>query len=83
MYLSAYTYDPEAKSELWQQYLETTTDYDDKKMALMQEWAGYIMFTDCSLHKAFALVGEGRNGKSIYVNAITDVLEQATALRYL
>lgn len=31
------------------------------------------MFTDCSLHKAFALVGEGRNGKSIYVNAITDV----------
>lgn len=73
MYCLPYTYDPEAKSELWQQYLETTTDYDDKKMALMQEWAGYIMFTDCSLHKAFALVGEGRNGKSIYVNAITDV----------
>lgn len=72
-YCLPYAYDPEAKSELWQKYLETTTDYDDKKIALMQEWAGYGMFTDCSLHKAFALIGEGRNGKSIYVNAIMDL----------
>ncbi len=72
-YCLPYTYDPEAKSETWQRYLETTTDYDDKKIALLQEWAGYPMFTDCSLHKAFSLVGEGRNGKSIYVNAIMDV----------
>lgn len=72
-YCLPYTYDPNAKSELWQQYLETVTDYDDKKIALMQEWGGYGLFTDCSLHKAFALIGEGRNGKSIYVNTIMDV----------
>lgn len=72
-YCLPYTYDPEAKSELWQHYLETVTDYDDKKIALLQEWGGYGLFTDCSLHKAFALIGEGRNGKSIYVNAIMDV----------
>lgn len=72
-YCLQYTYNPEAKSDVWQQYLETATDYDDKKIALLQEWAGYVMFSDCSLHKAFALIGEGRNGKSIYVNTIMDV----------
>lgn len=72
-YCLPYTYDPEAKSKIWEKYLETVTDYDDKKIALLQEWAGYVMFTDCSLHKAFALIGEGRNGKSIYVNTIMDL----------
>ena len=72
-YCLPYTYDPDAKSDIWQEYLETTTDFDDKKMSLLQEWAGYGMFTDCSLHKALALIGEGRNGKSIFVNAIMDV----------
>ena len=73
MYCLDYPYDPDARSEDWQKYLETTTDYDDKKIALLQEWAGYPMFTDCSLHKAFALIGEGRNGKSIYVNTIEKI----------
>lgn len=72
-YCLQYTYDPEAKSEVWENYLATATDYDDKKIALLQEWAGYGMFTGCELHKALALIGEGRNGKSIFVNAIMDV----------
>lgn len=72
-YCLPYPYDEEAKSDAWQTYLETTTDYDDKKMALLQEWAGYGMFTGCELHKALALIGEGRNGKSIFVNAIMDI----------
>lgn len=73
-YCHPYPYDPEAKSELWETYLQTATDYDDKKIALLQEFAGYTLFTDCSLHKALALIGEGRNGKSIYANAIVDVV---------
>lgn len=73
-YCHPYTYDPEAKSELWETYLQTVTDYDDKKIALLQEFAGYSLFTDCCLHKALALIGEGRNGKSIYANAVVDVI---------
>lgn len=72
-YCLPYAYDPDAKSDLWQEYLETTTDYDDKKISLLQEWAGYGMFTGCELHKALALIGEGRNGKSIFVNTIMDL----------
>ena len=73
-YCHQYTYDPEAKSEIWERYLESATDYDDKKIALLQEFAGYSLFTDCSLHKALCLIGEGRNGKSIYANAVVDVI---------
>lgn len=72
-YCLDYPYDPDAKSSDWEQYLLTTTDYDDKKIALLQEFAGYAMFEDYPIHKALALIGDGRNGKSIYVNAIRDV----------
>lgn len=72
-YCLSYPYDPEAKCEAWERYLESTTDYDDKKISLLQEWAGYGMFGDYPIHKALALIGEGRNGKSIYVNTIKDV----------
>jgi putative DNA primase/helicase len=58
---------------LWEDYLNTVTDYDDKKIALLQEFAGYCLFTDCSLQKALNLIGEGSNGKSIFVNVINDV----------
>lgn len=72
-YCLPYPYVPEAKSTLWEDYLNTVTDYDDKKIALLQEYAGYCLFTGCEMQKALNLIGEGSNGKSIYVNVITDV----------
>lgn len=72
-YCLPYTYDPSAHSQLWEDYLNTVTDYDDKKIALLQEFVGYCLFTDCSLQKSLNLIGEGSNGKSIFVNVITDV----------
>lgn len=76
-YCLPYAYDPEARPKLWEKYLETVTDYDDKKIALLQEYAGYCLFTDCSMQKALNLIGEGSNGKSIYVNVITDIFSPA------
>ena len=72
-YCLPYPYDPDARSPEWEQYLLSTTDYDDKKIALLQEWGGYGMFTDYPIHKALVLQGDGRNGKSIFVNTIKDV----------
>lgn len=72
-YCLPYIYDPTAYSDEWENYLNTVTDYDDKKIALLQEFAGYCLFTDCSLQKALNLIGEGSNGKSIFVNVINDV----------
>lgn len=76
-YCLPYAYDPSARSLLWENYLNTVTDYDDKKIALLQEFAGYCLFTDCSLQKALNLIGEGSNGKSIFVNVITDIFSSA------
>lgn len=76
-YCLSYPYDPEARSEVWENFLATATDFDDKKIALLQEWAGYPLFTGCELHKALALIGEGGNGKSIYVETIQDVYSKA------
>lgn len=72
-YCLPYPYDADAKSELWKEYLETVTDYDDKKIALLQEYAGYCLFTGCEMQKALNLIGEGSNGKSIFANVITDI----------
>lgn len=72
-YCLPYIYDPSAYSQLWEDYLNTVTDYDDKKIALLQEYAGYCLFTGCELQKALNLIGEGSNGKSIFVNVINDV----------
>ncbi len=72
-YCLPYAYDPSVRSTLWENYLNTVTDYDDKKIALLQEYAGYVLFPDCSMQKALTLIGEGSNGKSIYANVINDV----------
>lgn len=72
-YCMPYAYDPTAYSELWENYLNTVTDYDDKKISLLQEYAGYCLFTGCEMQKALTLIGEGSNGKSIYANVIQDI----------
>ncbi|MBO5969012.1 MAG: toprim domain-containing protein [Clostridia bacterium] len=75
-YCLPYAYDPTAHSQLWEDYLGTVTDFDDKKIALLQEYAGYCLFTDCSMQKALNLIGEGSNGKSIYINVINDIFSK-------
>ena len=72
-YCLPYPYDPSVRSELWEDYLSTVTDYDDKKIALLQEYAGYCLFTDSPLQRCLNLVGDGSNGKSIFANVITDI----------
>jgi putative DNA primase/helicase len=75
-YCLPYTYDPSARSELWEDYLNTVTDYDDKKISLLQEYAGYCLFKGCEMQKALNLIGEGSNGKSIYINVMGDIFSK-------
>jgi P4 family phage/plasmid primase-like protien len=68
-----YDYDPDAFSRDWQQYLEEVTCEDESKMTLLQEIAGYVLFPDCSLQKCFFLMGEGSNGKSVFLDVLTEL----------
>ncbi len=66
-----YPYVPGAYSEQWEQFIETIACHNDKRICLLQEIAGYILFPDNSLQKMFYLIGDGANGKSVYLNVLS------------
>ena len=72
-YCLSYPYVEGALCKDWEDFIYSVTDEDEKRMAFLQEFAGYILYPDNRLHKCAALVGSGANGKSIYFNALTNV----------
>lgn len=72
-YCLDYPFTPGAASTDWLTFIETVTDCDSKRMSLLQEFAGYVLYPDNRHQKCLALVGSGANGKSIYFNALTNV----------
>lgn len=71
-----YCYDPDAPCPKWTEFVHDITDGDETKQKLLQEIAGYIMFPDNSLQKAFVMIGAGSNGKSVLLNTITKVFKR-------
>ena len=76
-YCLDYPYDANAHSEEWQTFLNTVTDNDDKKICLLQELAGYVLFPDNRLQKCAVLIGSGANGKSVFLNVLTRIFGSA------
>ena len=68
-----YNYDPDAFSERWVRFIAEICEEDERKGNLLQEIAGYVLFNDCSLQKCFFLLGEGANGKSVYLDVLAAV----------
>lgn len=72
-YCLDYPYNPSASSTLWLNFLDTVTNYDDKKICLLQELSGYVLFPDNRLQKCAVLIGSGANGKSVFLNVLTRI----------
>ena len=72
-YCLDYPYDPSAQSEEWLTFLDTVTNHDDKKICLLQELSGYVLFPDNRLQKCAVLIGSGANGKSVFLNVLTRI----------
>lgn len=68
-----YKYDKDAFSQRWLDFIEQICESDERKISLMQEIAGYVLFNDCSLQKCFFLLGDGANGKSVYLDVLSAV----------
>ena len=68
-----YMYNAEATAPKWQKFMHDICDGNPEKMLLMQQMAGYIMYPDNRLHKMFYLIGDGRNGKSVFANILTQI----------
>ena len=67
-----YCYSPSALCIKWRRFIVQVTGGNKKLMKQLQKAAGYVLFSDNSLQKMFALFGAGANGKSVF----TGVLEQ-------
>jgi putative DNA primase/helicase len=76
-YCLDYPYDPSARSDEWLTFLDTVTNHDDKKICLLQELSGYVLFPDNRLQKCAVLIGSGANGKSVFLNVLTRIFGSA------
>ncbi len=73
-------WDPEAACPRWVQALEEFFAPDGDRQAkidLLQEFIGYCLIPDTSMHKFLWLVGGGANGKSVVLKVLTEVVGSA------
>ena len=73
----SYEYDPNAQCPKWLKFVSEIMDNREPSIKLLQEMTGYILYSDCSLQKAFFLIGDGANGKSVFLETITEVFGAA------
>lgn len=64
-------YDPEAKYERFEKFVEEIMEEDPERIAVTQELIGYLLTAETIIQKAFFLYGEGSNGKSLLLEIIT------------
>lgn len=65
-----YDYNPDATCPTWERFIEDVTDEEPRRAENLQFIAGYTLFSDCRHQKVFILVGNGGNGKSVYLELI-------------
>lgn len=68
-----YNYIPKAKAEKWLKFIREICGNDPAKMKLMQQMAGYVLCPDNRFQKFFYLLGDGSNGKSVFLNILEAV----------
>lgn len=60
---------------LWMKFLDETTAGDKKLQRFIQQIAGMILTGDISEHALFFVYGPGGNGKSVFLTAITEIMQ--------
>lgn len=61
--LHPYDYSPRAPCPQWLTFLDEVLEGDAERIALLQEWIGYLMVNDYRHHKIMLLLGPTRSGK--------------------
>jgi len=65
---------PGTLPERWLAFLDEIFDGDAELIALMKRVAGYSLTGMTNEHKLLFLYGTGRNGKSVFLNTLTQIL---------
>lgn len=69
-----YAFNPKADAPTWKRVILENLEGDGERIALLQEWAGYLLLGDTSQQHFMVLEGEGANGKSVYCAALEAML---------
>jgi len=69
-----YEFNPRATCPRWLAFLDRCMGGDKALIAILQEWAGYLLLPDTGQQKFLVNEGEGGNGKSVYMSAIEAML---------
>lgn len=67
-------YNPDAKCEDVDRLLDNVSCNNKGIRTLLEEMLGYILIGDCRFQRSFILLGEGSNGKSVFLDMITSWL---------
>jgi putative DNA primase/helicase len=72
--LFPYRYEPNAQAAQWLAFINEVLEGDQERINLLQEWFGYLLTPDTSLHKFLVLEGDGANGKSVLLEVLGAML---------
>lgn len=77
-------WNPDATGETADEFFKTATCGDKDCEKLLYEAIGYSFLKTQALHKAFLLIGTGRNGKSTFLDIIKEIVgrENTTAISF-
>lgn len=71
-----YDYDATATCPRWEKFINEITAGVPQKEELLQQIAGYVLFPNCKFQKIFVFIGEGSNGKSVYLDTLEKVYDR-------
>lgn len=69
-----YDFDPAADCPTWKRVLEQNLEGDSERLALIQEWAGYLLIQNTDQQKMMILEGEGANGKTVFMSGLEAII---------
>jgi P4 family phage/plasmid primase-like protien len=72
-----YAFDAAAQCPRWEAALRLSLEDDPERVALLQEWFGYLLSKNTDQQKFMILTGEGGNGKSVVCAALEAMLGTA------
>lgn len=72
--LAPVTYDPDARSEMWEQFLGRITLGDESLVAFLRRAAGYALTGDVTEQCFLLAYGVGSNGKSTFIETVRTVM---------
>lgn len=71
-----YSYEPHTECYAWQKFINDVTEGNKHRAKLLQEIAAYPLFPDNPMQKFFVLMGDGNNGKSVFIDVLREVYGQ-------